>query len=112
MLALGRSIIGEYYTNPEKDTMSQTLTDFISNWSNLQMSWQNWYDELHATGEQSRNLSDQFVELKQAFKAIEPKQKEMFPAHVTMDTLESDLKELQVEYTCNVHGLGPCIVLL
>ena len=96
MLALGRSIIGEFYTNPDKDTLSQMLTDFISNWSNLLMSWQNWFDELHATGEQSRNLSEQFVELKNAYEMIDPKNRELFPALVSVDTLESDLKSLQV----------------
>ena len=96
MLSLGRSIIGEYYTNPLKDTLSQTLTEFIQNWSNLLLAWQNWYDELHATGEQSRDLSDQFLELKQSFHEVEPKIKELFPAYVTMETLESDLKDLQV----------------
>ena len=29
MLALGRSVIGEHYTNPLKETLSQKLTDFI-----------------------------------------------------------------------------------
>ncbi len=98
MLALGRSIISEYYTNPDKDTLSQTLTDFISNWSNLLLSWQNWFDELHATGEQSRDLSDQFIQLKQSYKIVEPKHKEIFPATVTMETLDSDLKNLQDDF--------------
>ena len=98
MLGLGRSIIGEYYTNPDKDTLSQTLTDFISNWSNLLLSWQNWFDELHATGEQSRDLSEQFVQLKQSYQIMEPKHTEIFPATVTMETLDSDLKNLQDQF--------------
>ncbi len=100
MLALGRSIIGEFYTNPDKDTLSHTLTQFISNWSNLLLSWQNWYDELHATGEQSRSLTDQFIELKQVYQNLEPMNKELLPAIVTVDTLESDLKNLKVY---NIH---------
>lgn len=99
MLALGRSIISENYTNPNKDTLSQKLTEFISTWANLLMSWQNWSDELHATGEQSRNLSDQFTELQHVYEAVSPVFKELFPAKVSMETLEADLKQLQV----NIH---------
>ena len=96
MLSLGRSIIGEHFTNHHKDTLSHTLTDFIQDWSNLLLAWQNWYDELHATGEQSQDLSDQFDKLKQALFSIEPDYKELFPAAVTVENLKSDLKDLQV----------------
>lgn len=96
MLSLGRSIIGEHFTNHHKDTLSHTLTDFIQDWSNLLLAWQNWYDELHATGEQSQDLSDQFDKLKQTLFSIEPDYKELFPAAVTVENLKSDLKDLQV----------------
>ena len=96
MLSLGRSIIGEHYTNPHHDSLSQTLTCFIQDWSNLLLAWQNWYDELHATGEQSQNLSDQFDRLKQTIGAVLPEHSELFPACVSVDNLIDDLKELQV----------------
>lgn len=96
MLALGRSIISENYTNPNKDTLSSKLTEFISTWANLLMSWQNWSDDLHATGEQSRNLSDQFMELEHTFKTVNPLFKQLFPAKVSIETLEVDLKHLLV----------------
>ena len=68
----------------------------MQKWSNLELAWQNWYDELHSTGEQSQDLSDQYASLKQTMAEIEPIVKEILPASVTVETLESDLKQLQV----------------
>lgn len=98
MLSLGRSIIGQHYTNIDNNDLSQTLTSFIQDWSNLLLAWQNWYDELHATGEQSQSLLDQFNKLQEVLATVGPDHENMFPASLCMDTLESDLKNLQVSF--------------
>lgn len=102
MLSLGRSIIGEHYTNPHNDHLSQVLTQFIQDWSNLLMEWQNWFDELHATSEQSHSLGEQFETLQHFMSSFN---EDMFPAVVAMDTLYTDLLELQVYCTLIIYIL-------
>ena len=96
MLALGRAIIAEPNTNPQNDTVMQKLTSFIEDWSDLQLAWQNWYDELHANLEQSKNLSDQLSAFGHSIKGLEPPWTNLFPATVTMENLDTELQELQV----------------
>ncbi len=59
MLSLGREILAEPNTSSASETLMQKLTGFIQDWSDLQLNWQNWFDELHAGVEQSKSLSDQ-----------------------------------------------------
>ena len=100
MLALGRAIIAEPNTNPQNDTVMQKLTSFIEDWSDLQLAWQNWYDELHANLEQSKNLSDQLSAFGHSIKGLEPPWTNLFPATVTMENLDTELQELQVRESC------------
>ena len=96
MLSLGRSIIGQHYTNINNNDLSQTLTSFIQNWSNLLLAWQNWYVELHATGEQSQSLSEQFTEIQTVLSSVVPDHDSLLPATLNIDTFVNDIKDLQV----------------
>ena len=97
MLSLGRSIIGQHYTNINNNDLSQTLTSFIQNWSNLLLAWQNWYVELHATEEQSQSLSEQFTEVQTVLSSVVPDHDSLLPATLNIDTFVNDIKDLQVK---------------
>ena len=58
------------------------------------MAWQNWYDELHAHMEQSKSLLDKLKNFEHDMRQLEPTG--MFPATVAMETLDCELKEIQV----------------
>ena len=98
MLSLGRAIIAEPNTNSQNDTIMKKLTGFIEDWSELQLAWQNWYDELHANLEQSKNLSDQLNTFGNGIKGLEPACVNLFPATVAMESLDAELQELQVSF--------------
>ena len=96
MLALGRSILAEPSTTSQNDVLMQKLTSFIEDWSELQMTWQNWYNELHANMEQSKGLADQLKNFGHDIGQLEPACAGIFPATVAMEALNSELKEIQV----------------
>ena len=96
MLALGRSILAEPSTTSQNDALMQKLTGFIEDWSELQMAWQNWYNELHANMEQLKSLSDRLKNFEHDIRQLEPACTSLFPATVAMETLDSELKEIQV----------------
>ena len=98
MLSVGRAIIAEPNTNSQNDTIMKKLTGFIEDWSELQLAWQNWYDELHANLEQSKNLSDQLNTFGHSIKGLEPACVNLFPATVAMESLDTELQELQVSF--------------
>lgn len=76
--------------------MMQKLTGFIEDWSELQLAWQNWYNELHANLEQSKSLSEQLNSFVHDIKGLEPACARLFPATLDMDSLDSELQALQV----------------
>lgn len=96
MLALGRAVLAEPNTTTQNDALMQKLTGFISDWSDLQLTWQNWYDELHANVEQSHNLSDQLDGFKTDIEGLEPLCSNLFPATVSIEGLKQELHSLQV----------------
>lgn len=96
MLGLGRAIVAEPNTNSQNDTFMQRLTGFIQEWSDLQMAWQNWYNELHAKQDQSRSLADRLESFVGSMSRLEPACAAMFPATVSLESLDSELKTLQV----------------
>lgn len=102
MLALGRAILAEPSTSSQNDTLMQKLTDFIQDWSDLQMEWQNWYNELHANMEKSQNLSDTFDAFCSSVGKLEPGFNKFFPATVSMEALDTQLQDLQSRYTTEV----------
>ena len=104
LLALGRAILSEPRTNSQNDTLMQKLTDFIEDWSKLQLDWQNWYNELHANTEKSEGLNEQLDKFEHDISALEPACANLIPATVTMETLDSQLSELKVKYnTCTLR---------
>lgn len=104
MLSLGRSVIGEHFTNPLSDTVSEKLTNFIQEWSDLLLAWQNWYDELHASGEQSQNLSYKLDELRHVLSTVQPLASGVFPATLSMSAADDELRDLHV-------SSGVCMVI-
>ena len=103
MLDLGRSIIGEQYLSDRSgENISNKLTNFIPAWSNLLLAWQNWYDELHASSEQSQDLLNRLENLKLALGAVQPVCSNLFPATLAMSNAAEELNELLVR---NTHPL-------
>ena len=96
MLSLGREIIAEPQTSTANVSLETRLTSFIQDWSDLQLAWQNWYDELHARKEQSQNLSEQVRELAEGVKGVKSSLEGLLPAEVGMESLYDDLLALQV----------------
>ncbi len=96
MLSLGREILAEPNTSSASDGLMQKLTGFIQDWSDLQLNWQNWFDELHAGVEQSKNLSDQFKKFESDMRGLAPALAKLFPATVAVKTLDKDLQRVQV----------------
>jgi hypothetical protein len=99
MLSLGREILAEPNTSSASDTLMQKLTGFIQDWSDLQLNWQNWFDELHAGVEQSKSLSDQLKKFENNTRGLGPACAKLFPAFVNMKNLDKELKRLQVSAT-------------
>lgn len=96
MLSLGRSVIGEHFTNPHSDTISEKLTKFIQEWSNLSLAWQNWYDELYASGVHSQSLSENLDMFKSVLRMVNTLSAEMLPASLTMVSADMELKNVEV----------------
>lgn len=97
MLALGRAILAEPNTTTQNDALVQKLTGYISDWSDLQLKWQNWYDELHANMEQSHYLSDQLDRFEKDIEGLGPLCSTLFPATVSVAGLKPELHHLQVQ---------------
>lgn len=102
MLALGRAILAELRTNSQNDTLMQKLTNFIQDWSDLQMVWQNWYNELHANTEKSKGLNEQLDRFEHDIGTLEPACASLFPATLSMVSLDTKLSELQVRLVHSV----------
>ena len=96
LLALGRDIVAEPQTSTANVSLETRLTSFIEDWSNLQLAWQNWYNELHARKEQSLKLSEQVWDFGEEVKGLQASLEGMFPAIVEMDNLLEDMEALQV----------------
>lgn len=96
MLSLGREILAEPNTSSASETLMQKLTGFIQDWSDLQLDWQNWFDELHAGVEQFKSLSDQLKRFEVDIRGLGPACAKLFPATVNMKSLDKELQRLQV----------------
>ena len=97
MLAIGREILAEPNTSSSNEGLIQKLTNFIQDWSDLQLNWQNWFDELHDAAEQSSNLLDQLKRFEHDIRGLGPTCAKLFPAMVAVKNLESELQRLQVK---------------
>lgn len=96
MLSLGREVLAEPNTSSASDGLMQKLTSFITDWSDLQLGWQNWFDELHAGMEQSKDLSDQLNMFESDIKGLGLTCSRLLPANVSMKSLDKELVRLQV----------------
>ncbi len=111
MLSVGREVLAEPNTSSSSDDLMKKLTSFIEDWSGLQLSWQNWYDELHAQKEQSQQLSDQLKKFESAMQELDPALSRLFPATVAVKNLDKEMNKLQVSLKmvnmwCCVGGRG------
>ena len=96
MLALGRDIIAEPQTSAASGNLERKLTDFIQEWSDLQLAWQNWFNELHARKEHSHKLSEQVVGFGESVKGLEASLEGVFPASVGVEDMLGEMESLQV----------------
>ena len=99
-MSLGREILAEPNTSSASESLMQKLTSFIQDWSDLQLNWQNWFDELHAGVEQSKSLSDQLNKFETDIRGLGPAYAKLFPAAVNVKTLDKELQRLQVGSVC------------
>ena len=97
MLSLGREILAEPNTSSASDTLMQKLTNFIQDWSDLQLNWQNWFDELHVGVEESKNLSEQLKKFDCDIESLIPTSAKLFPVTVAMKALDKELRRVQVK---------------
>ena len=103
LLTLGREIVAEPQTSAANDDLESRLTSFIQDWSDLQLAWQNWFDELHAHREKAGKMGEGVGEMCDGVKRVRGVMMGMFPAAVGMETLPHDLHVLQVEQTHHIH---------
>ena len=96
MLLLGRSIIGQPFVFAKKESLPNTLTEFIQEWSNLSMDLQTWHDNLFEQKKQSDDLVIQFDELCAALQEIKSLFSNFFPAMVGIDNFLLDMQRLKV----------------
>ena len=75
----------------------QKLTNFIQDWSDLQLNWQNWFDELHVGVEESKNLSEQLKKFDCDIESLIPTSAKLFPVTVAMKALDKELRRVQVK---------------
>jgi len=106
MLSVGREVLAEPNTSSSSDDLMKKLTSFIEDWSGLQLGWQNWYDELHAQNEQSQQLSDQLKKLESALQELDPACSRLFPATVSVKSLDKEMGKLQVRV---LPGFSLCV---
>lgn len=96
MLSLGREILAEPNTSSASEVLMQKLTGFIQDWSDLQLDWQNWFDELHTGVEQSKNLSDQLKKFESDTRGLGQACAKLFPATLAMKNVDKEVHRIEV----------------
>ena len=104
LLTLGREIIAEPQTSAANVELETRLTGFIQDWSDLQLAWQNWYNELHALRENAGKMAEEVGRLKEGARGLETGMKRLFPASVEVENLQQNLQDLQV--ICSINHAG------
>ena len=84
-------------------SLETRLTGFIQEWSDLQLAWQNWFNELHAHKEQSHKLGEDVGKFGEGMKALGTALDGMFPAGVDMENLLGDMETLEVRMYMYIH---------
>ena len=96
MLSLGRSILTSPHTSADNQPFEKRLTDSIEQWSDLQLEWQNWYQELMAATEKSSAASDRYGAFSDWLAQARSKLDSTFPLKVGPDSAPADMEEAQV----------------
>ena len=94
LLSLGREIIAEPQTSAANVDLETRLTGFIQDWSDLQLAWQNWYDELHANREKSHKMSEEVGKLAEGAKGVKAGMNGLLPATIEVENLLQNLQDL------------------
>ena len=96
MLSLGRAILTSPHTSADNQPFEKRLTDSIESWSDLQLEWQNWYQELMAASEKSSAVSDRYNTFSDWLSQARNKLGSTFPLRVGPASAPADVGEAQV----------------
>lgn len=94
MLALGRGIITK--TTALNDSIMQKVTGFLPKWSDLQINWQNWTDEILDGIEKCRHMDNELDAFRTKVDIIKAACTKLLPTAVSVDSLDTQLQHLQV----------------
>ena len=98
MLSLGRAILTSPHTSADNQPFEKRLTDSIESWSDLQLEWQNWYQELMAASEKSSAVSDRYNSFSDWLSQARNKLGSTFPLRVGPASAPADVEEAQVSW--------------
>ena len=96
VLSLGRTILTSPHTSADNQPFEKRLTDSIEAWSELQLGWQNWYQELMAASERSSAVSDRYGSFSDWLAQARSKLGSTFPLRVGPASAPADVEEAQV----------------
>ena len=96
MLSLGRTILTSPHAAADNQPFEKRLTDSIESWSDLQLEWQNWYQELMAASEKSSAVSDRYNTFSDWLSQARSKLGSTFPLRVGPSSAPADVGEAQV----------------
>ena len=102
MLALGREIIAK--TTALNDTIMHKITEFLPKWSDLQINWQNWTDEVQDGVEKCQRISDELDVFRSKMEAIKAACTRLLPATLKPESLDAQLMHLQVWGRTHAHA--------
>ena len=105
MLALGRTIIAK--TAALNDTIMQKITGFLPKWSDLQINWQNWTDEVQDGVEKCRHISEELDVFRTKMDAVKAACTKLLPTTVNVESLDTQLQCLQVGTHTHMHTHTP-----
>ena len=98
VLSLGRTILTSPHTSADNQPFEKRLTDSIEAWSELQLGWQNWYQELMAASERSSAVSDRYSSFSDWLAQARSKLGSTFPLRVGPASAPADVEEAQVSW--------------
>ena len=100
MLALGRGIITK--TTALNDSIMQKVTGFLPKWSDLQINWQNWTDEILDGIEKCRLMDNELDAFRTKVDIIKAACTKLLPTAVSVDSLDTQLQHLQDQFQSEV----------
>lgn len=102
MLSRGRTILTSPHTSADNQPFEKRLTDSIESWSDLQLEWQNWYQELMAALEKSSAVSERYSSFLDWLSQARNKLGGTFPLRVGPASAPADVEEAQVSWLAAV----------